>query len=155
MEKERFTKKQRAMQKLLYIARRHRRMFDGVRQSTGLGHSAHFLLMRLSHDGASPSQAELAAAMEISPAAVAVLLKKLEADGFVKRTVGETDSRLNRILLTEKGAAVVKTSHTAFMALDDAVLDGFSDKEIDDLCGFLDRMQENIEKDKNRKDTCQ
>ena len=146
MEQIRFSKRQKTMQRLLHVARRHRQMFDGVRQSTGLGHSAHWLLMRLSHGDTPPSQTELAAALEISPAAVAVLLKKLEADGYVEKTVCESDSRLNRVHLTDKGAAVVKTSHKAFMTLDDAILDGFSPKETETLCRFFERMQTNIDR---------
>ena len=137
---------------LLTTMRGHRRIFDAVRARTGLGRTAHRMLMILSdtHDGCA--QARLAEVLEISPAAVTVMLKKLEAEGYIVRTVNPTDSRLNTTELTEKGKLIVVESHRTFTEIDNTVFDGFTDAEMETLNGFLQRMQANIRILENRKD---
>lgn len=132
--------------KLLSTVKLHRFAFDGMRETTGLGRTAHRMLMQIADKHAPCSQTELAEALEISAAAVAVMLKKLEADGYVCRKVNPADTRFNRIALTEKGTNIVNKSHEAFDAIDNAILDGFSEAELLTLNAYIDRMHENIQK---------
>lgn len=129
---------------LLTTMRKHRRIFDAVRARTGLGRTAHRMLMILSDTPDGCAQARLAEVLEISPAAVTVMLKKLEAEGYIRRAVNPADSRLNTTELTEKGKTVVVESHRTFAAIDDAVFTGFTPAEMETLNGFLHRMQANI-----------
>jgi len=136
-----------ALHRMIAAMRQHRRMFDTMREKTGLGRSAHRALMILSdHDDLS--QTALAERLEISTAAVAVLLKKLEAEGYILRTANACDSRLNSVELTENGKAIVKQSRKDFDTIDKAVFDGFSTEEIEKLINYLDRLQNNMEKAK-------
>lgn len=60
------------------------------------------LLFTLGRMGAC-NQADLAKALHISPATIAVSLKRMEKSGFVKRVPDPGDLRSNRIELTERG----------------------------------------------------
>ena len=137
---------------LLSTMRGHRRIFDAVRSRTGLGRTAHRMLMILSDHSDGCAQARLAEVLEISPAAVTVMLKKLEADGYILRAVNPTDSRLNTTELTEKGKQIVVGSRKTFSEIDDAVFHGFTDAEMETLNEFLLRMQANIQTLEERKD---
>ncbi len=133
-----------ALYKMISVMRRHRRMFDAMREKTGLGRSAHRALMILSDHG-DLSQTALAERLEISTAAVAVLLKKLEAEGYILRTVNANDSRTNSVELTKRGGEIVGASRKEFDTIDKAVFEGFSAEEIHTLIEFLDRLESNIE----------
>lgn len=137
---------------LICTMRKHRRIFDTIRARTGLGRSAHRMLMILAEKPNECSQAKLAERIEISPAAVAVMLKKLEADGYILRSASPTDSRLNTTELTEKGKQIVVGSRKTFSEIDDAVFHGFTDAEMETLNEFLLRMQANIQTLEERKD---
>ncbi len=137
---------------LLTTMRGHHRIFDAVRVRTGLGRTAHRMLMILSDTPDGCAQARLAEVLEISPAAVTVMLKKLEAEGYIQRTANPTDSRLNTTELTEKGKVIVGESHKTFAEIDNTVFDGFTATEMETLNGFLQRMQANIHSLEDRKD---
>lgn len=136
-----------AMHRMISAMKQHKRMFDAMREKTGLGRSAHRALMILSDRG-DLSQTALAEHLEISTAAVAVLLKKMEAEGYILRTANSCDSRLNSVELTENGKAIVKQSRKDFDSIDKAIFEGFSLTEIENLINCLDRLQNNMEKAK-------
>lgn len=131
---------------LIVTMREHRRIFDAMRERTGLGRTAHRMLMILADHPEGCAQTKLAEVLEISPAAVTVMLKKMEADGYIMRTVSPNDSRLNTTELTEKGKLIVTESKKAFFEIDNAVFDGFSEEETRTLNGYLDRLRANMRK---------
>lgn len=132
--------------KLIVTMKKHRGLFDKMRERTGLGRSAHRMLMILSDSDDTLSQTFLAEKLEISTAAVAVMLKKMEGDGYILRKANTSDSRFNTIELTAKGAEIVESSKKAFFAIDSALFDGFEENEMDKLNEYLDRLQTNIAK---------
>ena len=79
----------------------HRRIFEQlVQQTTGISHSHHLLLMQL-HFQDFKSQKEIAKHLNISPAAVTMSLKKLEAEGYVEKNINPEDTRFNFVSLTD------------------------------------------------------
>lgn len=137
---------------LIVTMKEHKRIFDAMRERTGLGRTAHRMLMILSDNPDGCSQTFLAEMLEISTAAVAVTLKKMEADGYIIRTASPDDSRLNTTVLAEKGKAVVAESHKVFSDIDNAVFEGFSAEEMRTLYDFTVRLQDNMRKFDLRKD---
>lgn len=113
-------------------------------EGTGLYRSQHRLLMILgSHpDG---SQTAIAEKMEISPSAVAVTLKKLEKGGYISRQCLVQDNRVNEIVVTEKGQRAIDESIICFQEIEAAILNGFSEEEMELLKSFLERMIKNGE----------
>ena len=130
--------------KMITPMRKHHHVFDKMREQTGLGRSAHRMLMILSDTGGDLSQTYLAERLEISTAAVAVTLKKMETDGYILRTTNTADSRFNTIALTEKGVKVVELSQNMFNTIDEAVFEGFNEQEMAQFSGYMDRVQANI-----------
>lgn len=131
--------------KLISVMKRHKSLFDIMREKTGLGRSAHRTLMILSDTGGL-SQTSLAEKLDISTAAVAVMLKKLESDGLIFRKADQSDTRFNRISLTEKGAKIVENSKKDFYTIDAAMFEGFENSEFEVFNNYLNRLQNNIEK---------
>lgn len=113
-------------------------------EKTGVYRSQHRLLMIL---GKHPdcSQTELAERLEISPAAVAVSLKKLEKSGFISRQCQKNDNRVNQVVITEKGWEIIDQSVQYFKEMDKAFLKDFSLEERRQLEAFLERMIKNGE----------
>ena len=113
-------------------------------ENTGVFRSQHRLLMIL---GKHPdcSQTELAERLEISSAAVAVSLKKLEKSGFISRQCQENDNRVNQVVITEKGWEIIDQSVQYFKEMENAFLSDFSEEELKQLQSFLERMIKNGE----------
>ena len=126
--------------------RLHRQAVEAtITAQTGLHRSQHMLLMRLSR-GCIPSQKQLAKDLNVSPAAIAVSLKKLESDGYITRDTDADDCRCNRIDLTEKGRGVVTKTCALFDCIDKAMVEGFDDAELEVLLQGLERIEQNLQK---------
>ncbi len=135
------------MGKLMTIMRDHKSVVDSYVDETKLHKSQHRLLMTLSHLGNKVSQRDLAEKLNITPAAVAVTLKKLEKNGLVGRKMAEIDNRYNEVVLTEKGKKIVKESHKVFRYADEKMFAGFSMEEMDSFEAYLDRIKANLAKE--------
>lgn len=135
------------MGKLMTIMRDHKKVVDLYVGETKLHKSQHRMLMVLSHLGKNVSQRDLAERLNITPAAVAVTLKKLEKSELVERTVSEEDNRFNQVVLTEKGKKIVKESYKVFRYADEKMFAGFSVEELDVFEGYLNRIKENLDKE--------
>ena len=130
---------------LLHIVDRNfKRSIDKKVESTGVYRSQHkLLIMLVRHPDCS--QTELAEKMEVSPAAIAVSLKKLEKGGFVSRQCHENDNRVNYVKVTEKGRKAIEVSIRYFQEIDEAMFADFTDEEIELLGGYLHRVIANGE----------
>lgn len=134
------------MGKLMSIMRDHKSVVDWFVNETKLHKSQHRLLMNLARLGNNVSQRDLAETLNITPAAVAVTLKKLEKNGLVGRKMAEKDNRYNEVVLTEKGKKIVKESYKVFKYADEKMFDGFSMEELDTFEGYLNRIKDNLSK---------
>jgi len=134
------------MGKLMSIMRDHKSVVDWFVNETNLHKSQHRLLMNLARLGNNVSQRDLAETLNITPAAVAVTLKKLEKNGLVGRKMAEKDNRYNEVVLTEKGKKIVKESYKVFKYADEKMFDGFSMEELDVFEGYLNRIKDNLAK---------
>lgn len=124
--------------------RLHRKAVENLVKELGIHRSQHRMLMHIAKDGCV-SQTELASHLEVSTAAVAVMIKRLEAEGYVEKKTAESDSRFNEIKITEKGRALVEISHKQFLAVDEAMLEGIDRKMLDNFTECLEIMQKNLE----------
>lgn len=128
---------------LIDFAIKHRKIMQNYLDETGVYHSQHRLLMEISHNP-DASQNDIARSMDISAAAVAVSLKKLEKRGYIKREMVEEDNRLNKITITEKGNGVVEQSKQIFDYADRKIFEGFTDDEKNTLSGLLRKLDANL-----------
>lgn len=131
---------------MLFMAnnRRHRRVFDKLVQELGMSNSQHRLLMHLHRTDCTPSQTEIAHTFEVSTAAIAVALKKLEKNGYIHRCAAIEDSRYKEISLTEKGEEVVQKTHRMFASADLALLSDFTHEELETFLVCLEKMKNTL-----------
>lgn len=128
------------------LRRCHRILIRSIEKrvvSTGVYSSQHRILMTLHHEP-NISQSEIAERMNISPASVAVTLKKLEKSGYIKRTVDEKDNRINNIILTEQGQEVVEKSHVIFDEIEASTFKNFTPEEKEMAGRILDKIGANL-----------
>lgn len=92
------------------------------------------------------TQLELAHRTHLSTPTISVIAKRLDAQGYIKRSPDRYDMRALRVYLTERGRELVETAHTASEAADDILMEGFSPEESRQLLEMLDRMRENMER---------
>lgn len=128
---------------LVFVSRQHRRTIEKLVGASGLHQAQHRMLMILA-DHEFDSQSELARMLDVSTATVAVLLKKLERDGYICRGAKEGDSRANFVQLTEKGEKVVQNSRKIFEHIDHQAVRGFGDEELVLLESYLRRIYNNL-----------
>lgn len=119
------------------------RLIDKTVSVTKVYRGQHQVLMHIAHH-ANASQAEIAESMDISPAALAVSLKKLEKGGYIVRSADSVDERKKHIEMTALGNEIVAMSHTIFAQTENQMFKGFSETEIKDINYYLKRMLDNI-----------
>ena len=134
------------MKKLFRIDRYHKALIETELSRLGIHRSQHHVLMYLSFCPEAPTQDQIAKNMEISPAAVAVTLKKLEAAGLVERVVRRENGREKEVRLTQQGKDIADTTVGLLQRTDEMITEGFTEKELEKLESFLDRMGENLKR---------
>lgn len=92
------------------------------------------------------SQGQIARALGVSRAAVAVSAKRMERAGLVRRQKESGDQRLTIVSLTAKGLAVAHRARALQEGILARRLDGFTHDEVCSLIGFYERMNRNLEK---------
>lgn len=132
----------RVIQTFILTDKMHHATVDKKMASIGIHRSQHLILMFLAQNrDARISQKDIADNFHISPAAVAVTLKKLEAGGYITKTVLETDNRVNTINITDKALALVEKTMAFSDELEQYVFKDFSPQELEIFCACLEKMQ--------------
>lgn len=90
------------------------------------------------NSGAKPS--EIAKLSNTSLASISVSLKRLEKAGFIEKRNDENDARISHIYLSEKGRTALERIHKELMSFEENMLQGFDEKEVTELRGYLDRL---------------
>jgi MarR family transcriptional regulator, organic hydroperoxide resistance regulator len=104
------------------LSMRWRAAMDRVLAPLGLTHAQYAVLAPLwgmSRGGARPSQRELADLTGLDPVYVSKLVRALERDGFVARSVKAADPRAVELALTAQGEATVQQGIEAVYAMRD------------------------------------
>lgn len=131
------------VKKLITVTRVHRRILEKEVSRTGVYRGQHQILMYVSaHPNAS--QKEIADLQNVSPATVAVSLKKLEKAGYLERRMDEEDNRFKQIELTEKGKKTVEISREIFRNIEEIMLDGVSVEDMSQMETVLKHIFDNF-----------
>lgn len=102
------------------------------------------LLKRRGAEGGGAYQRELADALRISPAAIAMSLSSLERLGYVARREDPGDQRRKRVVITRKGEDAVERCVSVMQDVDARMLEGLSPAERESLNGLHQRMLQNL-----------
>lgn len=107
------------------VSRLRRSAFDEVMRPMGLTRSQWWILAHLSrHDGMI--QSDLANVLDLGKAALGGLLDRLEASALIERRSDDTDRRVKRIHLTNKGAQTIQDMQAKSHDLSEQILAGLS-----------------------------
>ena len=123
--------------------RLHMRVFDKYVDTREVRRRPHHILNYLYYknkNDVAVCQKEIAEHFEISTAAVAVTLKKLESMGFVQKSVNPNDSRFNSISITQDGIEVIERTRSAFWRIDTAMFEDMTDDELSMFSACLEKM---------------
>ena len=131
----------RTIHEFMHTDRLHRAAIERTLADLGIHRSQHRMLLHLHRHGDSVSQKELARELDISPAAVAVTLGKLEAAGYVRRNADGRDSRCKTITVTPEGEALLRAGYSAFTEVDLAMFSSLSEEELASFSAMLARMR--------------
>lgn len=90
------------------------------------------------------SQKEIADHLHVTPASLAMSMKRLQKAGFIERHADSKDTRINKIHLAPRGEEVIESCRRKMVWIDQQMMSGFSDQEKNQLAGFLDRIHTNL-----------
>lgn len=123
----------------------HKKWVEQQISTLGMYESQHRLLMYLKCNP-NVSQTHLAKELNVSTPAVTMSLKKLEAEGYITRSIDEKDNRYNQVEITQKGRDMICQSIEIFKETDKIAFQGFSKEELEVLNHYLERVYENVSK---------
>ena len=81
----------------------------------------------------------------ITRSTVSKVLKLLEKKGMIERKAVSHDGRMKKIVLTDKSREIGRKMHEQGEKAETQLTNGFTPDELKTLCGFLDRIQANLE----------
>ena len=115
---------------------------DNVTCSNGwiIGH-----LCRMEEEGKDVYQRDFETDFGITRSTVSKVLKLLEKKGMIERKAVSHDGRMKKIVLTDKSREIGRKMHEQGEKAETQLTNGFTPEELKTLCGFLDRIQANLE----------
>ncbi len=99
-------------------------------------------------DNPGCSQREVATYCRIEPATTTNILAGMEKEELIYRERNPKDKRILNVFLTEKGKKSQMKVGKVFMELDEICFDGFSEEERSQTINLLNRLYENLSKEK-------
>ena len=132
------------------VGRLYGRQFDQLsRVELGLSRAQCRLIGQVAWNdsGHPPTQAELAQNLDLTPMAVATLVDRMEAAGWITRRPSETDRRANIIELQPRAEAALDKAFAVSDRVQETALAGFSAAERKQLLGMLQRVRANLQGD--------
>lgn len=96
------------------------------------------------HKGEDVFQKDLEAAFSISGATVTNILKVMEKEGLITRVPMETDARLKKLQMTEKGMQYDEVARANVIRLEEGMEKNFTEEELTRFREYLDRLTQNI-----------
>lgn len=125
----------------------HRYYISKVANSMGVYRGQPQIMDYLIKNG-EVTQREIADYLRVSPASVAVSIKRMAKAGLLEKTADENDLRFNKIKITQKGVDIEHACREEFDKIDNRMFNGFSDNEMEQFESFLKRINENLSGDK-------
>jgi len=89
------------------------------------------------------SQFELSEQLNLDKSSITSQLNILERNGYISRNKSENDARMYRLNITDKTRKILGPLKMIFFSWTEALLDGFSKKEREDVFKYLEKMRDN------------
>jgi DNA-binding MarR family transcriptional regulator len=130
------------------VARLYGRHFDQLsREQLGLSRAQCRLIGQVaySESGHPPTQAELAQNLDLTPMAVATMVDRMEAAGWITRRPSATDRRANAIELQPRAEQAIDKAVALSDLVQEGALAGLDAAERKQLLALLQRVRANLQ----------
>jgi len=129
---------------LIHDASRLRRSaFDRCLKPLKVTRSQWWVLAYLSREDGM-TQTQLAEELDLGKVAIGGLIDRLEKSGMLRREADATDRRVNRVFLEPKSKQLIARMRKVSHELNQRILSGMSDKQLETTAGTLDAMKRNL-----------
>ena len=125
------------------VARAHVKKLNQELGKFGLHKGQPIMLLLLSKQDGIP-QSELVHEMDITPATVSTMIKRLEKAGFVIRKRNAKDERISNVYLTDAGRSICSKLYNLQKEMEAVVFSGFSAEEKESIRSYLERILDNL-----------
>ena len=126
------------------VSRRILAAFDDEMTSLGMGITgAQWVILMRIGKGCASTAAELCRFGQCDTGSMTRMLDRLEEKGLIRRIPSSTDRRITHLELTEAGRDLLPHLPPVAIKVLNAHLKGFTRAELDQLKGFLNRIQVN------------
>lgn len=96
----------------------------------------------IAHDGCT--QKEIADAIQVTPASVAISTKRMQKAGLLEKTVSDHNLRSNQLAVTLKGRELSQRYRSKFDEVDQKMFAGFQESELEQLDSYFERLIMNL-----------
>lgn len=125
------------------VNRLHFTTFHQTLSQFGLGKGQPPILKYLSlNDGCK--QSEIAKREHLTAATITVMLQTMEKNGLIERCSDETDHRIMRVFITEKGLRVQKMCDEAIEEMEKKIYEDFTGEEIEIFRKLLTKKRDRL-----------
>lgn len=101
--------------------------------------------LSLNYSRSSAYQKEIELHFEIKRSSVTNILQNMEKNGLVSRIGDETDARMKKVFLTERGSELSNSLRDYITKLEEIIVKGMSDEEKRSFKDLLKRSLKNVE----------
>ena len=122
----------------------HRRLFIQKKLSGSSLHGSQMPMVEYIASNEGCTQQEIAEHMRVSPASVALSIKRLCRAGLIIKKTDENNLRCNKVFITDACRSELRNARIIFEDADVVTFKGFSEKELDELYGYMARLLKNI-----------
>ena len=97
------------------------------------------------HQRSSMSQKDLAESLNMTPPSITSAIRKMEKDGYISRKQDESDQRVMRLALTEKGESCIQNVKKVAEEMRELIFRGMSPEEIMLFRRLLMQINDNLQ----------
>lgn len=129
--------------RIMCLSKYLRKVFNEAMAQEGLFSGQEDILLYLElQEGLS--LIELAKELGVAPATASISVKRMEKSGFIEKKPDETDARITRLYLTEKGRRAPENIRKKMDALEAILTETMSREESELITSLLDKTIENF-----------
>lgn len=96
------------------------------------------------NEGKDIFQRDFEKEFHISRSTASKVVNLMEKKGFIKKVPVKGDGRLKKLTLCEPSFEILKSMEEDEAAMESRLVSGFSDQELEELRGYIKRMQDNL-----------
>ena len=107
------------------------------------------VIMFLKHsysEGKEVFQRDVECNLNIRSSTATGILKTLEKNGYIERVSVPSDARLKKLVLTEKSSALFEKIDPFIKSINDKLMEGLSEEEIEQFFSTIEKLKKNIDK---------